>query len=263
MMASRTLSIDLHTANSCRQSIPATDRISTIWRQRLMETFKQSHSDERSSQKTHSLTSHWRNAIISCSPLAVDAFLHEHHRTSKILHRQLVSMIYSYRKCRAQRSAFVMVIIDRKYKKLKVNVLASGNPIGDSMEVTHRSKRQQDPFEAQITNPIGLPSNNNQAFETETAAPHHPAPIPEPEGTPSDAPQLHPMDCMDMIIGSAVGTLSRIEDYWSVSRATPNRDQYFGGKQSITSSGGWEVDGVTTIVFRRKLTGNSLCVFLS
>jgi hypothetical protein len=65
------------------------------------------------------------------------------------------------------------------------------------------------------------------------------------------------MDCMDMVIGSAAGSLARIEDYWSVSRATPMRDQYYGGRQSLTSSGGWEVDGVTTIIFRRKLIGKS------
>jgi hypothetical protein len=62
------------------------------------------------------------------------------------------------------------------------------------------------------------------------------------------------MDCMDMVIGSTVGSLIRVEDYWSVNRATPMVDQYFGGRQSITSAVGYELDGITTVMFRKKMT---------
>lgn len=62
------------------------------------------------------------------------------------------------------------------------------------------------------------------------------------------------MDCTDIIIGSAVGTLSKVEDYYTISRATPMVDEIYGGRQSITAAVGYEENDVTTIIFRRKLT---------
>lgn len=67
---------------------------------------------------------------------------------------------------------------------------------------------------------------------------------------------FNPMDCTDMIIGSARGTSHRIGDYYSRDRSTPRRDSYWGGKDSLTAAMGFEKDGVTTIVFRRKLAAN-------
>lgn len=62
------------------------------------------------------------------------------------------------------------------------------------------------------------------------------------------------MDCVDMIIGSATGLYSRVGDYFSISRATPKADEYYGGSQSLTAATGYEENGVTTIAFRRRLT---------
>lgn len=69
---------------------------------------------------------------------------------------------------------------------------------------------------------------------------------------------LHPMDCSDMIIGSAIGSLSRVEDYYSINRATPMVDEVYGGSQSLTAATGFEENGITTVMFRRKLLSNDL-----
>lgn len=69
---------------------------------------------------------------------------------------------------------------------------------------------------------------------------------------------LHPMDCADIIIGSAVGSLSRVEDYYTISRATPMVDEVYGGSQSLSAATGIEENGVTTVMFRRKLITTDL-----
>ena len=67
---------------------------------------------------------------------------------------------------------------------------------------------------------------------------------------------LHPMDCTDIVIGTARGDLSRIADYFTLSRATPKTDDFFdGGDNSLTAAIGSESDGTTTILFRRLLKG--------
>lgn len=62
------------------------------------------------------------------------------------------------------------------------------------------------------------------------------------------------MDCTDIIIGSARGMKHRIGDYYTRDRSTPRLDSFWGGKESLTAAMGFERDGVTTILFRRKLT---------
>ena len=61
------------------------------------------------------------------------------------------------------------------------------------------------------------------------------------------------MDCTDIIIGSARNTTSRIWDYYTRDRSTPRTDEFYGGHFDLTGATGFEVDGVTTIIFRRKL----------
>nr|XP_053637941.1 uncharacterized protein LOC128692680 isoform X2 [Cherax quadricarinatus] len=80
----------------------------------------------------------------------------------------------------------------------------------------------------------------------------------EPEPLSGDSPYVpkgdfHAMDCTDIVIGSAVGHHYRIDDYYTRDRSTPKVDSYWGGDSSLTAALGWEADGVTTILFRRKL----------
>lgn len=64
------------------------------------------------------------------------------------------------------------------------------------------------------------------------------------------------MDCTDIIIGMARGTSYRIGDYYTRDRSTPRKDEFWGGRDSLTAALGYERNGVTTILFRRKLTAN-------
>ncbi|KAK4296451.1 hypothetical protein Pmani_031050 [Petrolisthes manimaculis] len=82
----------------------------------------------------------------------------------------------------------------------------------------------------------------------------------EPESEPlsGDSPfvpklDFHAMDCTDIVIGAAQGNLYLIEDYYTRDRSTPRVDEFWGGESSLTAALGWEEDGVTTILFRRKL----------
>lgn len=61
------------------------------------------------------------------------------------------------------------------------------------------------------------------------------------------------MDCTDIVIGTARGELSRIWDYYTRDRSTPRTDTFWGGKSELQATGGFEKDGITTIVFRKKL----------
>ena len=65
------------------------------------------------------------------------------------------------------------------------------------------------------------------------------------------------MDCNDMIIGAARGTRFRVLDYYTRDRSTPRTDDVYGGQDDITAAVGTEKDGVTTLIIRKKLAGNS------
>ncbi len=69
------------------------------------------------------------------------------------------------------------------------------------------------------------------------------------------------MDCMDMVIGRAKGGVGRVEDFYTPSRATPLTDVYFGGSSDLTAASAFERDGVTTVMFRKKLRGTYVCIF--
>ena len=69
------------------------------------------------------------------------------------------------------------------------------------------------------------------------------------------------MDCTDIILGSARGQQSRVGDYYTRDRSSPRSDAFYGGgSNSLTAAIGKEENGVTTILFRRKLLG---CYFVN
>ncbi|GFS19097.1 cell surface glycoprotein 1, partial [Elysia marginata] len=75
----------------------------------------------------------------------------------------------------------------------------------------------------------------------------------EPIGEQTGGSNLHQMDCVDMVIGTAIGQFSRIGDYYTRDRSTPLFDDEYGGQDDLTAAFGYEEDGETTLVFRRKL----------
>ncbi|KAK3860027.1 hypothetical protein Pcinc_033899 [Petrolisthes cinctipes] len=94
--------------------------------------------------------------------------------------------------------------------------------------------------------------------EAEAEAEAEPESEPESEPLSGDSPfvpklDFHAMDCTDIVIGAAQGNLYLIEDYYTRDRSTPRVDEFWGGEGSLTAALGWEEDGVTTILFRRKL----------
>lgn len=62
---------------------------------------------------------------------------------------------------------------------------------------------------------------------------------------------LHEMDCSDIVIGTARGSTSRIEDFYTRDRSTPRLDSVYGGKSDLTGALGWEEDGKTYIRFTK------------
>lgn len=66
---------------------------------------------------------------------------------------------------------------------------------------------------------------------------------------------LDPMDCTDMVIGSARNKHSRVHDSYTRDRSTPKFDTYFGAENSLTAAIAEEKNGETTMLFRRRLEG--------
>ncbi|KAL9702958.1 hypothetical protein quinque_006476 [Culex quinquefasciatus] len=64
------------------------------------------------------------------------------------------------------------------------------------------------------------------------------------------------MDCTDIVIETAHWKTHRVWDYYIRDRSTPRVDAFWGGKSDLTETGGFEGEGTTTIVFRRKLAAN-------
>lgn len=69
---------------------------------------------------------------------------------------------------------------------------------------------------------------------------------------------FNPMDCTDIVIGAARNQTSRVFDYYTRDRSTPRQDEFWGGANDLTASAGFEENGVTTIIFRRKLTSTDV-----
>nr|CAB3262519.1 uncharacterized protein LOC100180169 [Phallusia mammillata] len=61
------------------------------------------------------------------------------------------------------------------------------------------------------------------------------------------------MDCVDVVIGSVKDSLHRVQDMYTRDRSTPRADNFYGGSDDITGSAGSQVDGFTTIAFRKRL----------
>ncbi|CAK1589864.1 unnamed protein product [Parnassius mnemosyne] len=61
------------------------------------------------------------------------------------------------------------------------------------------------------------------------------------------------MDCTDLVIGTARGNYHRVLDYYTRDRSTPRVDTFWGGHDDVTAASGFEENGVTTIMFRRKI----------
>ncbi|XP_049881200.1 uncharacterized protein LOC126377502 isoform X3 [Pectinophora gossypiella] len=64
---------------------------------------------------------------------------------------------------------------------------------------------------------------------------------------------FNPMDCTDIVIGTARGNYHRVLDYYTRDRSTPRVDTFWGGHDDVTAATGFEENGVTTIMFRKKL----------
>ncbi|CAH0598382.1 unnamed protein product [Chrysodeixis includens] len=64
---------------------------------------------------------------------------------------------------------------------------------------------------------------------------------------------FNPMDCTDIVIGTAKGNYHRVLDYYTRDRSTPRVDTFWGGHDDITAASGYEENGVTTIMFRKKI----------
>ncbi|TMS34383.1 hypothetical protein L596_001992 [Steinernema carpocapsae] len=138
-----------------------------------------------------------------------------------------------------------------------------------------RRRQVADPFEVQIDPFVDIPSlrENKGSNEEGDSSPEpepstnagEPQPESEPEPEPEPEPESsaeknevskhkdHAMDCSDIVIGSVVNGFHQVRDYYTISRATPRLDEYYGGQFSLTGAAAYEQDGQTTVVFRRKL----------
>lgn len=65
------------------------------------------------------------------------------------------------------------------------------------------------------------------------------------------------MNCLDMVIGMVIDDVSQVRDYYSLSRIIPQPDEFFGGKDSLTSAAAYQQDGTTTVIFRKPLKGDN------
>jgi hypothetical protein len=61
------------------------------------------------------------------------------------------------------------------------------------------------------------------------------------------------MDCTDIVIGVARGNQYRVIDYYTRDRATPRKDSFYGGEDSLTGAVAKEVDGITYVKWRKPL----------
>ncbi|CAJ0607497.1 unnamed protein product [Cylicocyclus nassatus] len=63
------------------------------------------------------------------------------------------------------------------------------------------------------------------------------------------------MECTDMVVGTVVNGRGRVQDFYTPSKASPRPDTVFGGSDSLTAASAFNEDGLTTVVFRKKLRG--------
>ncbi|XP_021958125.1 uncharacterized protein LOC110854037 [Folsomia candida] len=103
-------------------------------------------------------------------------------------------------------------------------------------------------------------SSSQQRSKPQQQQQQNPAPqqtsISQPSFTPSEwaaKDPFTPMDCSDIIVGSARGNYHRIRDTYSRGRHTPLPDYIWGGRDDLIGAVGWEQYGVTTLAFRRRM----------
>ncbi|XP_074597944.1 uncharacterized protein LOC141852736 isoform X2 [Brevipalpus obovatus] len=118
-----------------------------------------------------------------------------------------------------------------------------------------RTKRETKPVASPVPAPTSSPvgSASRTGGENGWQANDYPAPT---AYTPRA--DFHPMDCNDIVIGSARGEYGRIFDYYTRDRSTPRVDSFYGGNDDLTAGLVVENDGVTTVVFRKKLVADEL-----
>ena len=63
------------------------------------------------------------------------------------------------------------------------------------------------------------------------------------------------MDCTDITIGLAQGSLHQVRDYYTPDRSSPRLDEEYGGTQSLTAAVASQDGDILTVIYRRKLTG--------
>ncbi|VDL70601.1 unnamed protein product [Nippostrongylus brasiliensis] len=70
---------------------------------------------------------------------------------------------------------------------------------------------------------------------------------------PTASAKSNAMECTDMVVGTVIDGRGRVRDFYSPSKATPRPDSTFGGSDSLTAASAFREDGITTVVFRKKL----------
>jgi len=146
---------------------------------------------------------------------------------------------------------------------------AFARPVGETSQQDASAEPESEPETEPESEPETEPEPESASEpEPESAAepesePESESPEPEPRvrGGDSWTPRtskkdFHGMDCTDIVVGMARGSTSRIFDYYTRDRSTPRRDTFWEGEDDLTAALGFEEDGVTTIMFRKKLTAN-------
>ena len=65
--------------------------------------------------------------------------------------------------------------------------------------------------------------------------------------------EFHEMDCTDIVIGVAKGSLGRVVDSYTRDRSTPLSDEMYGGGNDLTAAMAYEENDETVMVFRKPL----------
>ena len=56
-----------------------------------------------------------------------------------------------------------------------------------------------------------------------------------------------------------VGSFHRVQDMYTRDRSTPITDEFYEGSDELAGAAGLQVDGVTTIAFRKKIKSENKC----
>ena len=65
--------------------------------------------------------------------------------------------------------------------------------------------------------------------------------------------EFHDMDCTDIVLGVAKGSLGRVVDSYTRDRSTPLSDEMYGGGNDLTAAMAYEENDETVMVFRKPL----------